>query len=120
MPSDRLAFDASDRFAHDRVVLVGGGADLQLAAIDDEPRPAAAEAACAAGFDLLLELLEIAESGIDRFREFARRLVRFAAFSEQLPEKRVVHMSAAVVAHRTADRFRHGGEIADQIFRGFC
>jgi hypothetical protein len=41
---DGLAFAAGDGFAHDRIVLIGGGNDFQLAGVDDEPGPAAASA----------------------------------------------------------------------------
>ena len=55
---DRLAFDPGDGLAHDRVVLIRGGADLELAAVHDEPGPAAAEAPGAGRVELLLELIE--------------------------------------------------------------
>ena len=60
---DRLTLDAGDGLAHQRAVLVGGRADGQLAAVDDEPRPAGAEARGAGLGEVFLELGEAAELG---------------------------------------------------------
>ena len=56
----RNSFDVSS--IHQRIVLVGGGDDLELAAVDDEPDPPGAEAADATGFELLLEGVEGTEA----------------------------------------------------------
>src|SRR2546426_209701 len=42
---DRLAFAAGNDFAHQRIVLVGGGNDLEFAFVHHQPDPTAAEAA---------------------------------------------------------------------------
>src|SRR6185295_7866680 len=60
-----LAFTTGHRLAHDRVVLVGRGDNFQLAVVDHQPGPAAAETAHAGGFKLLLEGLQAAEGGIE-------------------------------------------------------
>ena len=114
---DGRAFAASDGLAHDRVVLIGGGNDLELAAIDDEPGPAAAETADTRGFKLRLEIRETAERGIDALRDCAGG--RAAGLgSHELPEHRVIVVTAAVVADGAADIVRHRGEIADERVDG--
>jgi len=55
---------------------------------------------------------------VDGRRETAGRSFR-AARSDDFPEMGVVRMSAAVVAHRAADIFRHGAEILDEFADGF-
>src|SRR5207245_7755090 len=61
---DRPAFATRDRLAHDRIVLVGGGDDLEFAAVPHEPDPAAAKPAQAAGFKLFLESVEATERSL--------------------------------------------------------
>src|SRR5579859_956574 len=50
---------------HQRAVLVGGGDDFDFGPVLDQPRPARAEARGGGGGELLLELLEPAQRGID-------------------------------------------------------
>ena len=50
---------------HQRAVLIGGGSDLELAAVVQQPCPAGAEARGARGVELLLELIEAAECAVD-------------------------------------------------------
>jgi hypothetical protein len=71
---DWRAFATGDGLAHERAVLVGGGGDAQLlVGADDQPGPAAAEARGTGLFHLGFQLVETAESGIDRIGELAGR-----------------------------------------------
>src|SRR5438094_393480 len=100
---------------HERTVLVRAALDRQLAAVVDQPRPAAAEAADAGFLEFFLEFVEAAERGLDRIGNRAAR--RPAGLRpHDLPEHRVVRVSAAVVAHRGADVFGHAVDAAQQIF----
>src|SRR5215207_1921859 len=63
---DGAAFTARNGFAHDGIVLVGGRRNLELAAIDQQPRPAATKSPDTSGFKLFFEGLEAAECRIDR------------------------------------------------------
>jgi len=104
----------------DRVVLIGCGDDLQLAALEDEPAPAGAELLGGGLVELLLEVVEGAEVLLDLFGDLA---LRFAAALglHDLPEHGVVDVAAAVVLDDFADVFGDAGEILDQFFRGlFC
>src|SRR6516164_2269968 len=98
---------------HDRVVLVRSRLDRKLAVLERQPRPARAEAAGPGGGELDLELRERSEGGDDRLAEVARRLAA-ASLLHQLPEHRVVVVSAAVVPHRGADGVRDLTQIGDQ------
>src|SRR5688572_31950258 len=91
---DRFAFAAGDSLAHDRVVLIGGGNDLELAVVDDQPGPAAAETTDPRGFELFLEGVEAAERRIDGLGERASR--RAAGLrGQKFPEHRVVQVAPA-------------------------
>src|SRR5262249_35440124 len=68
---DRFAFGAGDRFAHERVVLIGGGDDFQLAIVYDQPGPTAAESAHTGGFELFLESVETVERGFNIVSQFS-------------------------------------------------
>src|SRR5207249_10193305 len=59
---------------HERAVLVRRAEQLELAAREREPRPAAAEAARGGARQLLFELGEVPESLLDRIGERAARL----------------------------------------------
>src|SRR5471032_2094107 len=99
---------------HQRAVLVRRALNRELAALIDDPGPAAAEAADAGLLQLFLELVEAAERSGDRVRDFSgRRAARVRA--HHLPEHRVVGVAAAVVAHRGADVFGHGVDALQQI-----
>src|SRR5262245_46609537 len=72
---DGCARAARDGLAHERVVLVGGGGDRELAVLGDEPGPARSEARGRGGGELLLEpagLVETAEGGPDGVGERTR------------------------------------------------
>src|SRR5205809_5770495 len=69
---DRLPFTSSNGFTHDRIVLVCRGNDLELAAVQHEPDPAAAEASQAGRFEFFLERVEADERRFEVIREFAR------------------------------------------------
>src|SRR5207248_10622143 len=58
---------------HERTVLVRAALDRQLAAVVDQPRPAAAEAADAGFLEFFLEFVEAAERGLDRIGNRAAR-----------------------------------------------
>src|ERR1035441_8780147 len=84
---DRFALNAGDGLAHERTVLVGGGADREfLVRADDEPGPAGAEAGRAGLGELFLEFVEAAESRGDRVAQRAFRRAAFAG-TEDFPEE---------------------------------
>src|SRR4051794_35379481 len=56
---DWAAFASRNRFAHDGVVLIGCADNLELAAVDDQPGPTAAETADACRFELFFERIQI-------------------------------------------------------------
>src|SRR4051794_7372258 len=67
------AADAGRGLAHERAVLISRGTNRQLAAIDDEPRPTAAES-CGAGLrELFLEFFKTGEGAADCLGQVARR-----------------------------------------------
>ena len=68
---DGRAFHAGHGLTHEGAVLVGGGDDFELAVVDHEPSPTAAEARGPGLFKGLLESVEAAEFGVDRLGEFA-------------------------------------------------
>src|SRR5271165_1221470 len=83
-------------------VLIGGGVDGEFAILYEQPRPAGTETAHASSLELLLKAGKGAESRADGRRQVALGLAASALFHE-LPEKRVVPVAAAVVAHSVAD-----------------
>lgn len=88
---------------HERVILVGSGADAQgFVVVDAEPNPAAAEACDACGFEFGLEVGEGAEGFLDCFGELAYGLTAFA-WAEDFPKEGVVPVSSAVIADGIAD-----------------
>src|SRR5260370_41341438 len=70
---DRPAFATRDRLAHDRIVLVSGGDDLEFAAVRHQPDPAAAKSARPSGFKLFLDSVEAAEPRLPGVAESAAR-----------------------------------------------
>src|SRR6185503_6363500 len=80
------ALAAGDRLAHQRIVLIRGGANLQLAAIGDEPYPAGSETSQASRFKLFLEGIKAAKRAVDSFSHLSRRCAA-SFWSEQFPEK---------------------------------
>src|SRR5258706_4841802 len=111
---DRFAFGAGNGFSHDRIILVGGRNHLKLSVVQDEPGPAAAEAAHAGGFEFFLERLEAAERSFDGVGHFAAGLAaRLGA--DHFPEHGMIEMAAAVVANGAANISRHAIEISDEV-----
>ena len=101
---------------HQRVVLIGGGIDLQLAGlIPGQPCPARAKASGRGGGELLLELIEASEGALDGVGDFPLCLAAFAR-SHDLPEHGVVDLAAEVVAYGCADAFRNDGTVVGQEF----
>src|SRR6202035_5510912 len=98
-----------------RVVLVGGGENLDVAAaLADQPYPSAAELLDSGIVEFGLKILEVAESLLDGIGDGAAGVA--AAFRlHDLPEHTVIYMTAAVVAHGGTDVFRHGVQVANQI-----
>src|SRR6185312_1137980 len=86
--------DAEDRSAfhfgyiHQRVILVRGGSDLQLAIPDDQPRPAASKTRQPGGIQLFLQTVDTAESTVDLVQQFAGGRTAFG--TQDLPEKAMV------------------------------
>ena len=115
---DGFAFGPANGFAHERVVLVGGGNDLEFVIIEDEPGPAAAEPAHGGRFKFFLERVEAAESGFDVVAQFAGG-DSAGLGGEQFPEQGMVGVSAAVVSDDVPDLGGNGVEVADQLFDGF-
>jgi hypothetical protein len=101
----------------ERVVLVGGGDDLELAAFEDEPAPAGAELLGGGLVEGLLEGLEVAEVGLDLGGDGAGGLAAALGLHD-LPEHGVVDVAAAVVLDDLADVFGDGGEVLDEVFGG--
>src|ERR1043166_2107219 len=96
-PEDRFSLCATDRFAHDGIVLVGSGDDFELATVDHQPGPTAAEPAHAGGLELFFERIETAERGFDVVGQFsAGRATSVRA--HEFPEHGMIGMAAAVVA----------------------
>ena len=103
------------RFTHQRVILIGGGANSKGAILlDPEPSPAGAEAGRTGLGKLLLKGIKGTESGVDGRGKVTRRL-GCPAGSDHFPEKAVVVVAASVVAK--------GSDVSDltlQFFQGQC
>src|SRR5690606_22237236 len=99
---------------HDRIVLVGRALDGQLATRLDQPRPSAAEPAGARLVELFLESVETAEGRGDGLANRAGRRATLTR-PHDLPEHRVIDVSAAVVAHGRTDVVGHRREILDEF-----
>src|ERR1700733_6366229 len=93
-----------------RCVLIWRGFNFQFLASQNQPRPAAAELSERGFGEIFLERAETAEAGVDRPGQIARRLAA-AVFLHHLPEKRMVVMTAALIADGGADFFRNGIQI---------
>jgi hypothetical protein len=113
--------DAENRFVavHERAVLVRRRHDFELAAfVFDKPRPTAAETTYARGGELLFKGIETTEGGFDVVGKFSRWLAA-RLWPHDLPEERMIGVTAAVIAHRRANIFRHRIQVADQILDRF-
>lgn len=116
---DGRAAAAAEVGAHERVILVGGGADGEGAiGFFAEPCPAGTETGCAGFSKGFFKSIKGAEGLVDGSGEFTRWCFG-AAGSDDLPEKAMIHMTAAVVADSGADVFRNGTEIGNQLESGF-
>ena len=114
-PKNRRALTARDCLAHQRAVLIRGRADFQFAVPGpDQPCPSAAETFHASVGELFLKGIKASEGGLDVIGEFA---CWFAASlrSHDLPEERMIGMTAAVIAHSHPNIFGNGIKIADQL-----
>ncbi len=112
---DGRAAAAAEVGAHERVVLVGGGADGEGAiGFFAEPCPAGTETGRAGFGEGFFEGIEGAEGFVDGSGEFTRWCFG-AAGSDDLPEKAVIHMTAAVVTNRTADVFWNGTKVGNEL-----
>src|SRR5439155_26911793 len=103
-----------------RAVLVRGAEDLELAAREGQPRPAASGSGRASRGQLLLERREAAESLLDRVGQRAAGLAApgYAGRRHDRPEQRVVVVATAVVAHGGADVVWDAVDPAEQLFEG--
>src|SRR5881296_3119001 len=112
------SLSAANSFAHNWIILVRGGDDLEFAVIHNQPGPAAAEPAHTRGFEFLFEGVEAAVHTFDVVTDFAaRRAAR--VWTNNFPKHRMVCMTTAVIAHHAFNVRRHGVQIADEIFDGF-
>ncbi len=80
-----------------------------------QPAPAAAKLLQAGVVELLLEGVEVAKGALDSVGDGARR-VAAGVGSHDLPEHGMIHVAAAVVAHRSADGLGHVLQTFQQIF----
>ena len=111
---DGFAFDSGDGLAHQRAVLIGGGADGKfLVGGDDEPSPTGAETGRAGLGEVFLEFRESAELSVDRGGEGTGRGVLIVR-GQNGPEERVVGVAAGVVADAAADGVGDFAEVGDQ------
>lgn len=101
------------RVVHQRVVLVRGRGDLQLAVLQDQPGPARTELTGAGRVEVSLELVHAAQFGVDLGGQFGRGLAARADRGQQFPEQAVVPHAAAVVA----DRLRQLGHDREDLFQ---
>lgn len=107
-------------FVHERVILIGRRADFQLAIwVDEQPNPSAAEPSHAGGFEFSFEGVKAAKSRLNIFSQGAGRRASGVG-AKNLPEKGVIRMASAVVAHGVANVFRDGMEAAEQLAEGFA
>ena len=114
---DGFALEAGNRLAHEGAVLIGGRADRELLVMaDDEPGPAGAETGRGGLGEVFLELGEAAEFGVDRRGEPALGRAALAG-TENLPEERMVGVTARVVADAATDGVGHLGEIGESLLQ---
>ena len=107
-------------FVHERIILIGRRTDFQLAvSVDEQPNPSAAKPGNAGGFEFFFEGVKAAKSRLNIFGQGAGRRASGVG-SENLPEKGVIRVAAAVVAHGVADVFRDRMESAEQFAEGFA
>ncbi len=118
MLPDVAAEDRCAAVVHERVVLIGRGADGELAIFHDEPGPAGAETGDASLGEGFFEGIEAAKGSRDGLTENTSRCAACVG-AHDVPEQRVVEVTAAVVAHRATDGFRHAGDVFAEIFDGF-
>ena len=91
--------------------------DLQFAAgVHAQPHPSAAEAGRGGGGDLLLELQEVAERGVDGFLHRAGRPGALRR-THGVPQQAVIEMPAALVSHFLADFLRHLADVGKDFLQ---
>src|SRR2546422_230311 len=95
---------------HERAILIGGGNNIDLPTIFDQPGPARSKPSGGGGADLLLERRNPAERAVDRRRQIPGRLAASLGPDDR-PEHRVVVMSTAVVAHGGPDILGNDGAV---------
>src|SRR5690606_15052160 len=100
---------------HDWIVLVREIDHLKTSAVrDDQPGPATAESARTGSSELLTEARKIAERRANRFSEISTGLAT-GIRSHDLPEERMVGVSATVVPDGGAHVLRHPVEVLQQV-----
>ena len=102
---------------HQRIVLIRSGGDSELAVLDDEPCPAAAEAGDTSLGEGFLEGIEGTEGRVDRGSEvtgWSATGVR----AHDVPEEGVVEVTTAVVADRATDGLRDIVDTLAEVFDG--
>src|SRR5712671_3256184 len=99
---NRFPLHAGNGFAHEWIILIGGGNYFEFPIIHDQPRPAAAEPSHSGGFQFLFEHLETAERRFNVIGKFATGgTARFR--TDDFPKHRMIGVSAAVIADHTFD-----------------
>ena len=118
---DVASQNGNPRFSvHERIILIGRRADFQLAfLVDEQPNPSAAEPGNAGGFEFFFKGVKAAKGCLNIFGQGAGGRASGVG-SENLPEKGVIRMAAAIVAHGVADVFRNGMKPAEQLAEGFA
>src|SRR5258705_4929509 len=89
---------------HQRIVLVRGARDRELATGVDQPRPARSKPSNSGGAELLTEFSEVSERALDRGPEISPRLAARLR-RHDLPEHRVIPVSASVVPDGSPNGF---------------
>lgn len=112
---DRDATAGVGDFAHDGVVLVGGGADAEFSLFADaEPSPARAEAGHGGFGEGFFESVERAEVTVDGGGEVSAGGGGSAGL-DGVPEEGVVEVATSVVANGTLNGFRKVCEGGDEF-----
>src|ERR1700733_15924201 len=97
----------------DRVVLIRSGHDLHFAlGVSRQPHPSAAELSHPGGVEFFLKSLEVAKSFLNHFADRAGGIASAFRLLD-VPEHRVIHVAAALIAHRAAYILRYGVKIAN-------
>src|SRR5260370_2767583 len=112
---------------HDGGILIGGGKDIELAAIFHEPSPAGSEPRGCCRPELFFEGGKTAERAVDGRRQVPGWLSASLG-TDDGPEHGVIDVSAAVIADRSPDGFGNDAAVVSeqlldrlvrQVGRGF-